>query len=362
MANPIPQTAGQIIGLATKMQNGLSQYGSQIPVSIITTTDFQTLLAAFIAQDTDFGEARSDWQKASDTYQADMVAVFDWLMSARGMLTSHWGQRWSTVWAQAGFVNNSTAVPKRVDDRLKLMLSLASFLTKNTNYEVPVLSLTAAQATLLRNNAVASQQVVAAKEVILGTLGQTRDAAQVALVAAMRSVVRNLDSKLGPDDPRWDAFGLNRPAANTTPGQPVDVIAHADGTGAIVAQCAEVPLATRYRWRTRLVGEQPDYKLAASTPGPIGALTGYLPGQTVEIIVQAVNVTQQGVASEPITFTLPPTQAAESNAPQQGRAEGNVGHGSFGTAKVIAAGNGNGHGHGNGNGNGHSHTRPARMS
>ena len=50
------------------------------------------------------------------------------------------------------------------------------------------------------------------------------------------------------------------------------------------------PLAARYRARTMIVGAQTAYVLAASTTEPI--------------IVQAVNSGLQGVASDPIQFTL----------------------------------------------------------
>src|SRR5439155_24719002 len=105
----------------------------------------------------------------------------------------------------------------------------------------------------------------------------------------------NLRNVLASDDTRWLSFGLQMPATITTPGQPVNLSAHLDDTGAIVVQCDAVPLTTRYRWRMLLVGLQQDYQLAASTPWPIGSIAGVPPGQTAQIIVQAVNNGLQGV-------------------------------------------------------------------
>jgi len=42
-----------------------------------------------------------------------------------------------------------------------------------------------------------------------------------------------------------------------------------------------------------------DFALAASTTAPMAEITTVLPGQTAEIVVQAVNGSSQGVASEP---------------------------------------------------------------
>ena len=65
------------------------------------------------------------------------------------------------------------------------------------------------------------------------------------------------------------------------------------------------PLATRYRWRGFIVGVETDYRLLARSTEPIGVITGVImPGQKLQIIVQAVNGGSQGVASDPIVFTM----------------------------------------------------------
>ena len=101
------------------------------------------------------------------------------------------------------------------------------------------------------------------------------------------------------------AFGLNMSATPATPGRPQSVTVQADERGALVVQSEAVPLATRYRWRMLLVGVQAEYVLAASSTGPVAVLREVAPGQAVQIVVQAVNEARQGVASEPVTFTVP---------------------------------------------------------
>lgn len=161
----------------------------------------------------------------------------------------------------------------------------------------------------------------------------------------MRTLVKNLEGKLAKDDPHWLAFGLQMPATSATPGQPLNLSAHTDGTGAIVVQCDAVPLATRYRWRMLLVGVQTDYQLAASSVPPIGTIPGVLPGQTVQLIVQAVNGSLQGVASEPLVFALPAAGAKEATKV---------------TAAAVEVPRSNGHSNGHANGNGHlRHARAA---
>ncbi len=43
----------------------------------------------------------------------------------------------------------------------------------------------------------------------------------------------------------------------------------------------------------------------AGVTDPVGTITGVMPGAQAEIIVQAVNEGLQGVASDPIVFTMP---------------------------------------------------------
>jgi hypothetical protein len=95
------------------------------------------------------------------------------------------------------------------------------------------------------------------------------------------------------------------PSSITTPGKPVNVTVTMDANGNIVVQNDAVPLATRYRYRMLLVGIQIEYQLAARSTEPVGIIPGVMPGQTVQIVVQAVNGNLQGVASDPVVFTVP---------------------------------------------------------
>jgi len=62
----------------------------------------------------------------------------------------------------------------------------------------------------------------------------------------------------------------------------------------------------------------------------MGSITGVEPGVTVQIVMQAVNESSQGVASEPVLFTMP-----EAAKPEATAAEAEL-------AAVGTNGNGNG--------------------
>ena len=234
--NILPTNSAQIIGLANKMHAGVVQLGAAIPITMVTAAQIQADLNAFITVDTDFNAARSARQAASDAYQAAEGVVYGWLLGVSNMLATRFGTRWSTAWAQAGFVNHTTGIPKRVEERLGLALALVKFFTANPGYEVPSMNQTAAQGTTLRNAALAAQQAVMTAAVSLNTIGDAWQTAYDALVGLMRELIKNLEGKLARNDPRWLAFGLNMPATSVTPGKPLNLTAHTDDTGAIVVQ------------------------------------------------------------------------------------------------------------------------------
>ena len=67
-------------------------------------------------------------------------------------------------------------------------------------------------------------------------------------------------------------------------------------------------MATRYRYRRKIVGVDTKYKLLASSSTPMALLEGVAAGITLEIFAQAVNGSSQSVASNPILVTMPVTE------------------------------------------------------
>src|SRR5205085_1709662 len=109
--------------------------------------------------------------------------------TTRNLLAARFGNRWSTDWAQAGFNNSTTAVPTRIADRLSLAAALVAFFTTNPSYEVKSMNVTADQATLLRNAAIAAQEAVRDADITLKNKGGMRDTALETMLETMRKLV-----------------------------------------------------------------------------------------------------------------------------------------------------------------------------
>lgn len=245
-----------------------------------------------------------------------MTDLSGWLQVTRNVLASRFGNRWSTLWPQAVFIAPSTKVPQRIQEKLTLALKLAGLFTANPSYEVASMDVTAAEATSLRDAAVAAQQAFMAAKVTQNTKTAVANIAKAALRKMMQALFKILGATLAGDDPRWGTFGFNMPASDTTPGQPQNVTASDTGNGAAMVQWDAVPLATRFRVRMLRLGIDDEYLLAARATGTMALIDNIVPGQTALIIVQAVNSSgQQGVASEPIEFTMPTAAAKTAEAP-----------------------------------------------
>ncbi len=312
--NALPANTGDLLKLGNGMARGLMALGPTLGVVQLTAATLQAQIDAFTTAQTAFNTAREARQTASTACTDFHADIDQWLKKARAVLVPRLGGFWSEAWVAAGFVDRTTRVPKRVGDQLNLLGLLAAYLTANPDYEVPAIGITGTAGVAWQTNSVAADAAFNAAKTAATTRKEARDAAQETLTVAMRMLVRILDGLLAADDSRWMTFGLNIPDADTTPAAPLNLtVTFADGP-VLLAACDADSQATRYRWRMRLVGVEEDFRLAASTKSPLARLDKVLPGQTVELIVQAANSSAQSVPSERVVVTLPALAAANGLA------------------------------------------------
>jgi hypothetical protein len=292
-----------IIDQGLKMEYGFTKVGAGIPMTMITGTKFSTDFTAFKNAEENFGIMRKDLDVAYGLFAVAEQGVTEFLAATRAVLVGHWGPRWSPMWPQAGWVTPSTEVPRKIGDRIVLAGAVISFLTKNHSYEVESVGVTAANGQALLDVALAARNDVADREQAVKDAAAMRDPLRKTLVADMRLVIKNL-GLIAKDDPRWNTFGLNMPAARTTPGKPTGLTAtYNPVTGGFDLSCDDLPLAERFRWRGREAGMP--YQLMARSTSPYAKTKRVAPGTTLEFIVQGVNGGSQGVASDSIFATVP---------------------------------------------------------
>ena len=320
--NALPPNLGDLIKLGSKMAGGLTALGQSLNITQLSAATLQGQLTAFATAQTIFNTTRDARQAASTLCTDSHAAIYEWLLKGRDVLLPYLGRSWSAAWIPAGLVNHSTAVPAYVGDQLNLLGLISAFFTANPNYEDAAIGVTGTAGTTMKTTSEAADTALNAAKTLAATKKDARDAALEALKGSMRMLIRILDELLEADDPRWASFGLNMPDAETTPAAPKNLVANfADGP-VLLASCEAVPLATRYRWRIKVVGLETEFRLAASTKSPLAQIDKVLPGQSVELMVQAANQTSQSVPSESVFVTLPVLSAAtpKAAAPVSGEA------------------------------------------
>ena len=317
--NQIPSAKKDFTALAGKMTVGLTALGTVLEITQITAATMQADLDAYMNAGTSFNLARSARLAMYEVYHTRIDELYVWLGRVSGVLTGFFGFRWSNQWAQAGYVNNSTAIPSSINGRTALTQELVAFFTADPNYQAPQLTVTAAVGAAQLAAVLNAQAAAVTSDANLAAAGQARAEAREALATQMRMLIRILQGLLAPDDVRWLAFGLNMPGTDTTPGEPLNFTAEVMSDFTIMAECDPVPRATRYRWRMKVEGVETEFSLAASTVAPLAIIASIEPGQTVELYVQAVNGNAQGVPSETVTLTLnaPPAALAARAAAQE---------------------------------------------
>ncbi len=317
--NSLPSNLGDLLKLGNKMEGGLTEFGQTLKITQITAASLLAEITAVTTTQTTYNLARDARQTASTTCTDYHAQIVEWLTKARATLVPYLGRSWSAAWAAAGFTDHSTAVPPYVGDQLNLLSLLSAFLGENPNYEDPEIGITGAAGTALQKASVAADKALALANTAANTKKDARDTTLEDLKGSMRMLIRILNELLAADDPRWEAFGLNMPDSDTTPATPANLTVNIADGPVLMAACDAVPLVSRYRWRIKVVGVDADYRLAASTKSPLAQLDKVLPGQTVELIVQAANQTSQSLPSASVLVTLPTlaerTQPVKAAAP-----------------------------------------------
>jgi hypothetical protein len=304
-SNRLPTNGGLLIDLVQKMIVGIHDIGPSVPVTMVTRAEMQAALDPFTAANTAYNTARSDRQTASDAYQAATANIYTWLLAARLALVPKLGSRWSTIWAQAGFINRSTRIPAKIADRSALIVALKTFFTANPTYQSPNTDVTPEKATELITASDTAQAELTEKEMVLNDAGTAWTATYDPLVEACTTLIKNLEGKLGPLDPRWLGFGLQMPGSISTPPKVTGLAANLDEAGQLIVSWDWPPNATRVRVRGFAVGIENEYRLLASSTEPLASVAPPLSGQTLQLAAQGVNENLQGVLSDPIQFTMP---------------------------------------------------------
>jgi hypothetical protein len=211
------------------------------------------------------------------------------LKNCRLRLVKLFGSQYNSQWMTAGWPNATTAIPTTQDARFSLLSSLKTYFTAVPASESVDMEATAA----ICNTA---HGAISNARTAVNNAETAQDGAknnEVAAVRTLRKRVRGLIDELGTlladDDARYTDFGLNVPANPVAPEQIASLAATAPGGGKIHATW---PYSTRMggtRLQKKVIGVDDDFVAAGTASGLEKTLTGFTPGQTVELRAIAYN-------------------------------------------------------------------------
>jgi len=306
-SNQIPKNTDLLISLASDAANGAAAQGAAINLAQNTAAKIRADLTAFIGDPAavpPIAGAQNTWNAAKSAKVAATAARRTAEDTGRAfatksvnLLKNFLGNSWNAAWQAAGFTAGSLAIP---DDPLSLLSEIRAYFQAHPAQENAPLSATAAAATA-QITAITTARTASNNSVqALGTAKALSDAALRALSQRLSGLRTELDQLLSDEDPRWYAFGFDRPADGWQPG-PVEHLTLTPGTpGHLFADWDDARRAERYRVTAQLPGQPPLYTNSSVLDSEL-TLPGLPSGATLLITVTALNPAGE---SPPATATL----------------------------------------------------------
>ena len=250
-------------------------------------------------------DARSALKALSDG------AVKALLSAYRDVLKNVHGSTPNAGWGAAGFTQN-LRVPENHGQRQSLLAAMRSYLAANPAHEAtlpqpsgPPLAVSAAAALALGTTFQAAFDLVSEKETDQETCKRLRDADKAELSTEVSGMMAELHGLLAADDPRWEAFGLNIPAAPRAP-EPVTQLALTPGmAGRLDLSWEAAARAGYYRIFIKVAGADADFRFLSRDRDLDHAIKDLPPGATVQAYIIAANEAGEAVPSPMVSQVAP---------------------------------------------------------
>ena len=222
------------------------------------------------------------------------------------------GKEWSAAWNGPGFTAGNLTIP---DNPLTILQQSAAYFVQHPAHEVldlipglvPPIAVTAAScnaaAQAISNAATQSNQ----SNADVATARQNLDAGLAALRKRLSGLLNELGDLLDDDDPRWYAFGFERPSDPETGTVPENVIVApgAAGSGRLFVDWDDARRAEKYRARVINV-TNPGTTLATKIVEESEATFDGLPSATsIRVMVTTLNDAGESQPSESAAGIVP---------------------------------------------------------
>lgn len=304
-SNATPDNPDVCVSLMEDILDGLDSHEVSIGIKQNTKVTLQSVLAAYNNAENAFANAKAmRATKATEVKDKD-DEVKAWLLNAAKVLRISLGEKWSAQWEPTHFPDSKTQVPSTQAKRFTLIGKLAIYFAAHAAQEAANQGVTAAAATALHAQISNCRDALHQAETDQKNAKKARDTAEAAMRTRIRSFVVELGTLLGPDDPRWDAFGLSRPSDPDTPLSATNFTATQAGPGNLLYKWKRAKRATYYRLFYKILGVDADFHQHEPNPQGLSLTLEALPsGATVEAYLIAANEAGEAEATATISAVV----------------------------------------------------------
>ena len=298
-------TIPELIEAGVRASGGATETAATITLVLNTKVTIDSDTAALIEARNLHVVANAELKGRKAVLKSLKAASREYIAAVRDTLKRTLGTRISPAWDTTGFVG-SFEIPTTMAGLKDRLHALKTFLTNNPALEFPAFDVTAARATILLDELIASDVGLNAHKAIVGTALDTRRKKETALRRRLSGLVNELGQQIDPLDQRWTAFGLNKPGAKETPEIPTDVVVTLIGSTAAAIKWPKSARADHYRVCLKIKGIDEGFVEKGRPVDPDFTLEGLPSNAAVEIAISAVNNGGESALSEVMTFVASP--------------------------------------------------------
>ncbi len=225
------------------------------------------------------------------------------LRLSRDVLKRYLGIDYNQRWDMTTLVR-SIAIPKTPDELLVVLQGFEAYFTNNPAHENPWLNITASHMQTLFQELLTAINNVNTQACTVDQLLHARDEKAERLYKRIRICIEELSLLIDPLDPRWNAFGFNKPGAEQTPDAPekIEVVVVNETTAMI--EIPPTPRANYYRVYKRVIGVDAQPIAVGSPIDPNFTMEDLPRGLSIEFSVSAVNDGGESRLSDTVMITI----------------------------------------------------------
>lgn len=310
MQTPSDPDAKETLGF--NAADGAAQYQASLPLKANLHDDIFADAQAFSDARRGYDAADAKRRVATGALRIGRDNARSWLTSAKNLLLPTLGKKPSAAWAEAGWNEDSLAIPNGEDKLMPMLRAQQAYLTAHPALAVadPRYNYTAVRAgellaalefALTNADPALGPIGVEPAEVAADTALNYRRLADAALDRRLHGLYAELEQLLEPLDPRWTAFGFDAPGATKRPDAVAAATFEPLSAGKGKLSWTGATRATRYQIHRQAAGTS-GYKLFARTSGETEKLLEEL-AVGDKLKVRGVNDTNEGPFSPEVEVT-----------------------------------------------------------